>query len=193
MPLKSWLTLAASAAINGALGFLATQFGSGLPSTAQAWTAAIVGTVFGALVAVVHLYQTSPPDLTKIAALQKAASGLKLVLAIGLVGFLGRSLPACAQLQALIPEMNTIENKIVTDLRLGDQDGTIVADVAVILGLPATDAGVLAMVLNDITNLLTSGLLAKHEPANVVANAAAVQASLQGKLAARSNPPLLVH
>ncbi|MGO9832608.1 MAG: hypothetical protein ACLP1X_00155 [Polyangiaceae bacterium] len=114
-----------------------------------------------------------------------AAARHGLVLArTGLIATLVM-LMSCATLQALIPELTTIENKICTDLAAGDGDVQIVNDVESILGANATEEAVTDLVLSTITNLLSSGLLAKHYSPAVVAQAKTVQSSLQAKVASR--------
>ena len=113
----------------------------------------------------------------------KALRG-RLVFAMCLVGLMG-----CSTLTALIPEMTTIENKICADLAANDTDVQIVNDVETILGASSTVEAVSDLVLTTITNLINSGLLAKHYPPAVVAYAKQVQGLMVTKAAARHAVP----
>jgi uncharacterized membrane protein len=104
MTLRHWLSVAAAAALTGAWSYVSTHLGDGIPSSSQQWTALVVGALVGALGAIVHLYQSSPPDLSKIRALQAAARAAVVLLALWLFG---ASITACPQaVGAVVPALD---------------------------------------------------------------------------------------
>ena len=197
------LTAVALAASTGFFdGLLTAIFAHG---QAPAWARAIVG-VFddvagpsssgtGSFAAPNGSPKTDPPKPPAAARVRQFVSSMLarrafqvFGLALGalvLTTVMGSMQIGCAQLTALIPELTNIENKICTDLAAGDGDTQIVNDVMTILGASATVEEVTDLVLSTITNLLSSGLLAKHYSAATVAQAKTIQSTLIIKVASR--------
>lgn len=69
MNVKNWLTTGGSAFLGGVGMFASTHMSSGPPSTLQQWEAFGIGALVVGLVAVVHLFETSPADKPAIAAM----------------------------------------------------------------------------------------------------------------------------
>lgn len=120
------------------------------------------------------------------AAATKVSGVILFVLALGA---LGGGLTACAQIQAVLPELDAIEAVVVKDLAANDTDGQIAADVCQLLGGTSTADAVCANVTNIVVDvvqtLLDSGVLGKRAPA-AVERAKLLVASGHAKLALKA-------
>jgi hypothetical protein len=155
-------SLTSSGSVNGVADF----------NAALAGIYALLGAASGSAL---HIHFTLPHRTKATIAAKvlaaKAATPLALMLLFGALSL------GCATLQALIPEAETIENKIISDVQAGDTDVQVVNDVLALLGANATVEEASDIALYVLNELLESNLLLKHYP-NAVANAQAVQAKL---------------
>jgi hypothetical protein len=121
--LKAKLELVASIFMGGAVGYLTTHIGDGIPTTSTQWEAFGIGAATMGLNAVYHRFQTAPADVAAVKAMaaRMAATVTMLVCLVGL----GVVASGCALFQSV--EKNPVVAATTLVQVLNDADGVATA------------------------------------------------------------------